>query len=91
MSEKAVNISLNSELKSKLDQKFSEYGFTDSKEAIQYLLDGFADGSVELVEKMDEETARKFEQAMQEFSQGESGLIDFNDPETVERFLADDE
>lgn len=89
MSDETINISLDSVIKGKLEEKFAQYGFTDSKQAIQYLLDGIANGNIDFVEQLDDETARRVIQSRKEIEAGDSYSLSFTDPVDINKIFGE--
>jgi hypothetical protein len=89
MPDETFKIALDAITKSKLDEKSGEFGFTDSEEAIRYLVNGFINGTLEFIEELDDETAKRIVQAQQEIKNGQSFVIESGDPIDLDKILGD--
>ena len=89
MSDDIISKLFDVKTRTRLEKKSSEFGFVDSEEAIRYLVNGFINGNLELVEELDDETAKKVLQSQQEIKKGQSFVIEPGDPIDLDKIFGD--
>ncbi len=89
MSDDIISKLFDAKTRTRLEKKSTEFGFVDSQEAIRYLVNGFINGNLELIEELDDETAQRVLKAQQEIKKGQSFVIEPGDPIDLDKILED--